>query len=304
MLERGKRGQISIFIVIAIVIVVAIVGYFLIKGNIKNDNSNQEFSEVYSYYSSCIEQAAKTGIDVASVRGGRLEQQPYNPGSDYAPFGDQLVVGGASVPYWMTVEGNGVLRENVPTEAEVESELADYISGRLNGCDFDIYRNKGLEVYLESPRVTVNVLGDGVTVQVDSRLSVSGENFSSSKTNFDVQLQSNFGSMLAEAKKLYAKQQASLFLENYSYDVLRLYAPVDGVEIQCAPKTWVGREVISDLKSGLQANIESLKFDATKNDYFSVDFKAQNSVQALYSPDWPSRFEIYGNKGELLQADP
>lgn len=304
MLERGKRGQVSIFIIVALLIAAAIGGYFVVKGQLGKGAENQEFSQVYSYYSSCIEQYAKTGINIASVRGGRIDSGEYNPGSDYAPFGNQLNVGGVGVPYWFTVQGNGVLKEDVPTKSEIEKELEGYIENRIKDCDFDTYRNQGLEISLESPKATVNVLGDGVTVNVDSKLSVASENSSSSKTSFDVQIQSNFGNMFAEAKKLYAEEQSSLFLENYSYDVLRLYAPVDGVEIQCAPKTWIAREVLSDLKTGLQSNLESLKFDGAKNDYFSVNFNSQNGIQALYSSAWPSRFEIYGNKGELLQADP
>ena len=73
-----------------------------------------------------------------------------------------------------------------------------------------------------------------------------------------------------QAFGLALKEKQEAFLEKYAADVLYSYTPVDGVDITCSPKIWKTRDVVNDLKSGLEANIGALK---VQGDYYTLSNK-------------------------------
>jgi len=51
----SRKGQVAVFVIIALVIVVAVVGYFVVWKNVGSKGYPEEFDEVFDYYQSCIE---------------------------------------------------------------------------------------------------------------------------------------------------------------------------------------------------------------------------------------------------------
>ena len=97
-------------------------------------------------------------------------------------------------------------------------------------------------------------------VNVDSNLYVSKGTDSGSKNSFSVSVDSKLGNLYQNALSIYNLERSNAFLENYSVDVLRIYAPVDGVDSSCSPKIWKTPDVVSGLKDALSANIAAIKF--------------------------------------------
>jgi len=101
-------------------------------------------------------------------------------------------------------------------------------------------------------------------------------------------------------------------LDNYAVDFLRYYAPVDGVEVECGPKIWGTREVIEELKAGLEGNIAQIKFEgdyydlSEGNEYYVVDHSVSESVNMIYSRAWPTKVDISGPgvDSEVMIAEP
>ena len=58
----------------------------------------------------------------------------------------------------------------------------------------------------------------------------------------------NLEILYQSALTVYNYEQSTLFLENYTIDVLRNYAPVDGVDITCSPLTWNANDIVSKLE--------------------------------------------------------
>lgn len=310
----NKRGQLAIFIIVGIVIVAGVIGYYLISGNVSSDDIPIEVKPVFSYYESCISDSSRTALSLAGSQGGRIETGEYIPGSEYAPFSNQLNFLGTSVPYWFYVSGNGLVKENIPSKSEIESEMADFISRELESCSFGNFgfENYDVEVDKEKIQTRVTINEDSITVKVITDLSVKKGEVSATKKNFEIQIPSKFGTFYNSAKEVYSLQLKDAFLENYAEDVLRLYAPVDGVEIQCNPKIFKTNDIFNDLKSGLEANIGKIKLDGNyyslneKTDkYFVYDGVSSNeNVQFLYSRAWPTKIEIFGEgvNSELITA--
>ncbi len=314
-MRLGKRGQLTIFVIIAIVIVALIGVYFLIRGNVGTGGTPPELAPVFNYYKSCIEAETKTAIDIAESQGGHIKTPAYNPASEYAPFSSELNFLGFPIPYWYYVSGNGLIREQMPSKKDIENEIANYVEERVNDCDFDSFYAQGYDIKFETPSVRTTIENEKVNVEVLSDLTVSKGANSGRVEKHDISVVSKLGKFYEIAKTIYEKQRGEGIFDNYGVDVLRLYAPVDGVEISCSGKIWKTGEVIDELKSGLEANIAALKFKGNyyslndkKDEYYVSDLgiNVDESINLIYSKNMPTKIEINGQgvDDELMIASP
>ena len=311
----GKRGQMTIFVIVAIIIVAGILIYFFAKGRLGIIGISPELKPVFDYYQSCIEQETKNAISIAETQGGRINVPEYLPGSEYAPSSSELNFLGFSVPYWYYVSGNGLIKEQVPSKGDIESEIGSYLENRISDCDFSSFNIQGYSVQLSDITANVKISDNRVDAELDSKLVVSKGETTSEKSSYVVSVNSRLGKFYNIAKKIYEKEKSDAVFDKFGEDVLRLYAPVDGVEISCSGKVWKTRDVISDLKSGLEANIGAVKFKGNyynlnnkKNKYYEVDLgsSVDENINLIYSRTMPTKIEINGEDvdNELMIASP
>jgi len=126
-------------------------------------------------------------------------------------------------------------------------------------------------------------------------------------SNHNVVVKSYLGMLYNSAKKIYQKEQKELFLENYGIDILRLYAPVDGVEITCSPKTWNANKVFSDLQDAIETNTLALSTESpttTEEKYFFVNAGISGTARFINSRNWSNSFEVSPSENALLIANP
>jgi len=312
-LFRNRKAQISAFVIIAIVIIAGIVLFFVFRdADNRFSGVSAELAPVYGYFLGCVELETKLAIQLAGTQGGRIDPGDYVPGSEYAPFSSHLNFLGFPVKYWYYVSANGVITEQVPAKNEMEDELGKFIEEGLSNCNFEEFYRRGFDVELGEPSVRVDVLDSKVDVEVDVEMTVSKEEDSARKTSHVTSVDSKLGKFYSLAREIYNKQVEEAFLEEYGVDVLNLYAPVDGVEIQCAPEIWTTENVMSDLRGGLEANIGALKLDGDYYElnnedgkYFVVDKQVDEAVNFIYSKDWPTKIEVVGEgvEGDIMVAE-
>lgn len=308
----SKRGQVAIFVIIAIVIIAGVVVFFAVRGGFGIESIDPEFQPIYTAYSSCIEESAVRGLDILGTQGGRIDTGDYVPGSEHAPFSSHLNFMGAPIGYWYYISGNNLVSEKVPTRNEMEEEVANFIADEIANCNLGEFYEQGFYVELDNdPKVDVNILDEEVRVDVGASIVSSRGEGSARKTNHEVVVGSKVGSFYETALEIYNKQIEEAFLENYAVDVLRNYAPVDGVEISCGPEIWKTNEVVSELHKGLESNIGAIKLrgnyyelDDESDNYFVVDHNVDENVNFLYSSNWPSKTEVSPADQELMIAEP
>jgi hypothetical protein len=71
-MKRGlKKGQVSIFVIMGIIIIVGVISFFVFRGNIGNeDDVDFEVQEVYSFVQECIIQTGEDAIYHIGSTGG------------------------------------------------------------------------------------------------------------------------------------------------------------------------------------------------------------------------------------------
>src|SRR3989339_1239301 len=121
-----KRGQITIFIIIAIIVVAVIALFIIFQAKMFSNNVPKDLEPVYNYYLSCIEEETSNGAKLLGQKGGRINEMQFSPGSTYMPFSNELGFMGMGIPYWYYISGNGVSKEQVPSKEKMQSDLNDF----------------------------------------------------------------------------------------------------------------------------------------------------------------------------------
>ncbi len=308
-----SKAQVTIFIIIAIVIVAAVIGFFLIRGIPKIEKIPVSIEPVYNTFLFCLEDDALVGIDILESQGGYIELPEFEPGSTYMPFSSQLDFLGNPVPYWYYVSGNNIQKEQIPSKNSMQNQLADYVESEIKDCIFANYYEQGFEIKQGNPEANVMINDNDVNVELSMPLSISKGEESSIIENHKIIVKSQLGKLYNNAKKVYDYEQSNLFLESYAVDTLRLYAPVDGVEITCSPKTWNADEVFNDLQEAVEVNTQSLKAKSgdytlkkDEDKYFLVDLPIDSgiNVRFLNSRNWANAFEVTPSEGNMLISTP
>ncbi len=315
---KSKKSQVTVFVIIAIIIAASIASYFVIK-KVYSPTIPQAITPVNDYYLSCVKSVVLDGANIMASQGGYIELPDFEPGSEHAPFSNQLGFMGRAVPYWYYISGNGIAKEQAPTKSEMESQLADYLEQQIiSQCDFGNFNEQGFEVYLDpvvSARTTIN--SGEISVSLNQEMIVSYGNDTYIIKAHAANVNSRLGRFYELAKEIYDYEQSEMFLENYSVDVLYTYAPVSGAELSCSPMIWNPNDVFSNLRTALEQNIQMLKIPGSyytssneHTQYFIAgkgsDLKAESgeAVNFLYSPLWPSRLEVWPTENDIMLANP
>ena len=301
---KNKSGQVTIFIIIAILLVAGVVAYFFLRGSLIKTPIPENVQPIYTSFLSCLEDDTSTGISILQSQGGHIFLPEFEPGSRYMPFSSQLNFLGNPIPYWYYVSGNNIQKEQVPTKKNMEQQLGTFIEDRINNCNFDSYYEQGFEISLSEPVAKATIKDNEVKVNLNVNLNVVRGEEDILIGNHKITVKSKLGSLYDSAKKIYNEQQKSLFLEEYAIDTLRLYAPVDGVEITCSPLIWNADEVFDDLQEAVEANTLALNTKTSTDDYFVIDVPVKEEARFLTSRNWPYSFEVTPSEGNFLIANP
>ena len=306
-IAKSKRSQVTIFIIIAIVIVGLILGFFLLRDRIGISGFPAKFQPIETRFLNCLQDETEKGKQILGASGGYIYMPEFEAGTKFAPFSSQMDFLGQAIPYWYYVSGADFVKEQVPSKSEMENQLGRYIEENFK-CDFSDYYSQGYDINYTNLKASVKINANDISVSVDSDLYVSRENETARQTSHSTKINTNLGKFYNEAIELYNYEKKEMFLEKYGVDILRLYAPVDGVEISCAPKTWIGDKVVSDLQDAMEANTQELKASDSnlnaENKYFFIGKKIDNNVNFIYSRNFPQRIEIWPAENNVMIAEP
>jgi hypothetical protein len=304
---KNIKGQVTIFIIIAIVIVAAVVVFLIFRGNLTVGAIPANIQPVYNTFLSCLEDKTKIGIDVLESQAGYIELPKFESGNSYMPFSSQLNFLGNPIPYWYYVSGNNIQKEQIPSQSDMEKSLGNFIDNKIRECNYDNYYEEGFEINQETPTASVSIKSNSVDITLKMNLQINFGNDTALIQTHKATIQSNLGTLYNSAKTVYEKEKSESFLENHSIDVLRLYAPVDGVELTCSPKIWNADEVFEELKDAIEINTLALNSQepSTKEErYFSVDTGVNEDVKFINSKNWSNSFEVLPSEGNYLISNP
>jgi hypothetical protein len=308
---RVKKAQVTIFVIIAILIVASVSMLFYLKT--QPFAIPTQFKPVEDYFIGCIENKMNDGAALLGSQGGYIALPKFEVGSSYMPFSSQLDFLGTAVPYWFYISGNNIMRQQVPSLQGMEKQLSDFLEEEIKNCDFGEFENRGYKISMGEARISTTINDESIEASITAPLILDKESASAIVGTHKASIKSKIGKFYKIAKKINDKEQKELFLENYSLDTLSLYAPFTNVELSCAPKTWSKKEIERNIKEAVSANIAAIKINgdyyklkSEENNYFVVQDtdKVNENVNFLFSETWPVKFDVWPSEGDVLKAEP
>ena len=275
-LKRGRRGQITVFFIIGIIILLTAGIVFYLKEIGLGDYKilQPKSAPVENYIETCMERVGRDALDLVGSQGGfanfpteiRYDPTryvfvtPLIPGTqDFAP----------RVPLWWH---NGVIKK--PSQILTESEVDAYIEENIGFClnnlnqfreEFDFEQRDFLTSF-----TTFN--NKDVTIILNWELDIihKGSQKITRKNKFIVDLDVQFLRLMEAAEKIMNHSVNTLFFDEITFNLMASMPedqpdglPLTGMMFQCGALHWDMYAIEDNLQDALRPVIGGVRFEHT-----------------------------------------
>lgn len=324
-----KRGQITVFIILGIVILAVIGGFLAFRSGFIDTYLStsrdqvkvpSEIAPVQNYLEFCLEESVRKGINFLGLQGGYLELETYDKSSADQFTNVLEVAPGYKVAYWYYEDLNKNGKIQAPSLSLMEEQLNEFVKRDFNSClnNLDEFKEQGFEIDIKNIinpeiiiekefidaviRVPVNIKKNSVSVKISRHV---------------VMVDSSFGKLYDKAKNLFEDENEGFWLENKTVEYLYSYTnelPHYDVEFTCKSLLWKKSEIAENYGSILELNVPYYMVRGSKfGSYYygepSLTWNADGdysdvSVYFEYDRDWPFELDIQGSQGDSVISQP
>jgi len=321
MAKSARKGQITVFIVIAIVLLFSTALVLYIRNQVKEyEPQIEEIAEVplelqpvKNYVETCMKEVAEDGLVLVGRQGAQMYLDNFDlitPTID-PNNADVLMLGENSfLPYWFYQSRNGIDQLRIPEshisydgDGSVEDQFNTYMNDNLLECinDFQDFEEQSIEVQPQgqvSARTTVNE--DDVTIIITYPLKVTVGEQVSDMSNFITKIPVRLGKILRLAKEITEAEYEQVFIEGITNNLISIYSGIDrnklpppagGLDFTTCDKRvfWLYFDVLEDMKQMLTGNIPYIKIRNTEYNPITVtdldepDEEARRTRQSVFN---------------------
>ena len=213
---KNKKGQVTIFIIIAVVIVVLGILIYMFYPEIRA-GLGLEPKNPSAFIQSCIEDEIKENAEKLSLQGGSLAPEHYiiynNEKIEYLCY---------TTEYYKTcVVQQPMLKEHI--ESEIENEIEEEIEACFNSME-ESYRGRGYEVSLRKGEIGVELLPKRIVATFNYSLTLTKGEDSEKYDSFRVVLNNNLYELISIANSIleweatYGDSETTVYM-NYYHDL-------------------------------------------------------------------------------------
>ncbi|MGA2130276.1 MAG: hypothetical protein ABSG05_01515 [Candidatus Pacearchaeota archaeon] len=190
-----KRGQVTLFIIIAIVIILAavLVYFFIPKASTQTafDVKNPQ-----GFIQSCLQKTIEDKITTLSLQGGSLDPEFY-----FTYNGNNVQYLCYTNEYYKTC----VVQPPILTQQYVESEIKNSITSDVSSCFDNLqqnYKNDGYTVNLDTGTTVVEILPNKVVTDFQNYTLTVTKGSTSTYNSFSVVLNNNLYELMGIANNI------------------------------------------------------------------------------------------------------
>jgi hypothetical protein len=299
-----KRGGISVYIIIAVVIIISSILLFSLYDTgdeFKKDIVPSELrkSPIISFVDECIKDTTFNGIKQLSMQAGHLNPQP---GSANPMKSNGVYLSDVFVPYWYYIDGNQ-FKSNMPPlykkdgTNSIEEQLTEYVTLNLPLCinNFELFKDEfivednpyKIDIIIRERDILINVL---YPMDIISR----ADNSKRFESNFNTILDINLNEVYNFAKEIVQKEMDLNFIEQHVLNVISIYSGLDSElppmsEVTIGSnelKYWSRTKVEEIIKEEVLEFIRLIQFMNAKdfNPVVYADYEGTNKLmQGIYA---------------------
>ena len=297
-----KRGQITIFIILGIIILISIgiAVYFTTKETIKPIKKTpiiaEEVQPVYDYVVNCINEISKDGLTLLGQQGGYITIPTAiqrTPDSFVAADPRGVV----KTPLWY-YEGE----DRTPPLNFMERELAAYIKKRLPECtgNFEAFKEQYNITASKEIIPIVTFTNEHVLIETIWQLKIKRFERTTTLDRFTTSHNVRLKQMWEMANRAMKTENKQQWFENLTIDLMAMNnkIPLNGMELKCGISKWKLSNVKSELKTMLAFFLPQIRIKNTltppplmpEKEYEKLKKKSKSITKDLMAgkePKWP-----------------
>lgn len=183
----SKKGQVTIFIIIAIVIVVAGILIFTFQNQIKTLFTSPEDS-IYLFTENCVKDVSQDAIYITSQKGGYFISPDLSTSKGIAY-------------YYINQENN------MPSKKSIEEQISFYVENMLPLCTKDFINFPDFEITQKEINAKVDIRAEEIILNIKYPLTIRKENSVTRFEDFEnIQISARLGIIYDTAQKIIKDQ--------------------------------------------------------------------------------------------------
>ncbi len=261
-----KRGQISIFMIASLIVVLAGVIYFFYQGKYfgsKPEIVHPDVEPIKVYVENCLKEISQDGLERVGLSGGYIKI-PENLEKDPRAYLAIFPASGFKMPYWWH---DGI--ESVPTEDFIKGQLESYIKSELKNCisNFEPFSGRFDIKEPNGAAASVQFNQEDVSVNLKYPLEIAKKDGSSKYLieNFNYVAPIRFRKAYELAKLIMKRENKEYFLEEKTIDLYSMdrQIPTTDIEPTCKTRVWNIANVKKELMNVLRVNLPYIRIKGT-----------------------------------------
>ncbi len=263
----SKKAQVTIFIILGIVLLLAVVLVFTLKEEITKFKPEELITptkgKVENFIITCMDKVGEEALFKVGLQAGYIEvpEEIVKDASMNLKVSPMNVV-----PYW--AEGPNT---HIPSLEEIKIRIDKYLEENVRNCLFE----------MQAFQSTYNLI-EKTQPLADTKIGENGVIFN---LKWNVEIRDKSGEVITEvinhvsesriklkqvyemARRVVEKEMEVLKFEDITQDLISLEhpdLPVSGIELKCTKKTWELQKVKDTLLNMLRINIRELKIQGTE----------------------------------------
>ncbi|MBD3312884.1 hypothetical protein GF345_00420 [Candidatus Woesearchaeota archaeon] len=196
-----KRGQVTIFIIIGVSILVIVGALFYIRGSSVDletqssisDEVEIDTSSLSAFISTCARQTAQDAVDYTAFRGGKDVR--FDQGYQFAAV---------TIPYYF-YEGEN----RFPTMDEIRQTLQDYMNENIKLCTngFETFKQQGYDIEESEISSTATIAEEEVIFEIQYPVTLVKGSSRQEESSFSTSVDANLLSMITTAEEYIQAQE-------------------------------------------------------------------------------------------------
>ena len=186
---KMKRGQVTAFVIIAIMLIAAIVLFFALRGDVISQGTEKPEENPEAFLVSCLNDKVREAVEVMGIHGG-YPNNKLNKGFAFVEEGIQYNIS------YLCYNQNSYLPciNQKPTFMEdLRYEIKDYIFDDVQGC-FDKmssnFNKQGYDTNIIYDGFEVKILPKRIIIQTESESTLSRSGETATEEDFKVEVAS------------------------------------------------------------------------------------------------------------------
>jgi hypothetical protein len=304
-----KKGQITIFIILGIVIIVTVsLVFFLNQPKLEEDIIiDQNIVPIKSFVESCIDQIGQNALYFTALQGGYYKTK--SPKEAYSFI---------EIPvYW------DINKASVPSIETIETEILDYIKNNLQDClnNFSVFKEQGFDISKGKISGDAMIAQRDVTFNIEYPITVTKADSTTQLTQFLVRTNLNYNEKYQYATQIMEEQikiPDSIplgFITNLAYENNFIFETINLDENtvlftlifnqdtnnkgQPFIYSFINKYNWTGLGFAKTVNIESIP-TFTINEFGLFTYKVKATGDNITFTDYTDLFDIHPKTGEII----